>query len=232
MPNWYLDEGLQRLDQEWKAAHPGAIVYHIGDDAHSKDPDKSQHAPDRGGSKPGDDKGEVDASDFMPGKGGVTEKDLDDLAEQLRLSRDKRILIVIRRQRIFSSYPVGKYGAFEWRPYSGQYHGHTHVSVNDNFNNNESDWKWEKIVARKQIPEVKQDGIMIPQLRLGDDDAMDDGYNHVKRVQVLANWLDGKIADIDVDGVYGAKSAAKFKAIFGGDGRTLSTAQWRKLHGV
>lgn len=233
MASWRVDEGLARLDIEWKAEHPGAVVYHIGDSKHDTDPDKSQHAPDDGGKLPGDDKGEVDASDFMPGKGGVTEGDLDDLAEGLRKSKDKRILIVIRRQRIFSSYAIGKYDAFQWRPYSGKYHGHTHVSVNDLFDNNQSDWKWEKMAAAaKEIPTVKVDGLLIPQLQLGHSDALDAGYNHIARAQVLANWLDNKTADLDPDGEYGAKTVAKFKKIFGGDGKKLSTANYRQLHGL
>lgn len=230
MAGWYVDEGIKKLTDEWKKAHPGAVVYHIGDASHSTDPDDSQHAPDWGGKEPGDDKGEVDAGDFMPGKGGVTEADLDDLAEQLRLSKDKRILIVIRRQRIFSSYAVGGVPAFTWRKYNGKYHGHTHVSVNDQFDNNQSDWKWEKM--SREIPTVRVDGINVPQLQFGDDDDADSGYNHVGRAQALANLLDSKVADLDVDGVYGAKSVAKFKAIFGGDGKKLSTANWRQLHGV
>jgi hypothetical protein len=227
MASWYVDEGLQQLDREWKREHPGAVVYHIGDTSHSANPDVSQHAMDDGeSSKPGDDKGEVDASDFMPGKGGVTEQDLDDLAEQLRRSKDKRILYVIRRDRIFSSVVQ----PWVWRPYGGKYHTHTHLSVNDNYDNNQSDWEWEKLVAR-QIPNVKVDGIEVPQLQFGDEDEADAGWNAIGRAQVLANWLDNSVADIDPDGVYGAKTAAKFKAIFGGNGKKLSTEQWRKLHG-
>lgn len=227
MVSWYVDEGLQQLDREWKKVHPDAVVYHIGDLNHSVNPDVSQHAPDRGGSLPGDDKGEVDASDFMPGN-GVTEDDLDDLAEQLRLSKDKRILYVIRRQRIFSSVVQ----PWMWRPYGGAYHGHCHVSVNDLFDNNQSDWNWEKLVARGEIPTVVVDGLRVPQLQFGDDDAADEGYNPVIRVQALANLLDSKAEDIQVDGVYGAKTAAKFKAMFGGDGKKLTTAQWRQLVGA
>jgi hypothetical protein len=231
MVSWYVDEGLQRLDREWKAEHPGAVVYHIGDLNHSTDPDESQHAPDRGGSKPGDDKGEVDASDFMPGKGGVTEDDLDDLAENLRKSKDKRILIVIRRQRIFSSYPVGGVAPFTWRPYSGKYHGHTHVSVNDNYDNDQSDWKWENLVART-IQYAPIPGAKLPLLQLGDEDGAQDGWNHVARAQVLANWLDNKLPDLDTDGVYGANTARKFAKIFGGNGKKLELAHIKKLHGI
>lgn len=226
MVSWYVDEGLQALDREWKKAHPGAVVYHVGDLSHSKDPDVSQHAPDTGGSKPGDDKGEVDASDFMPGN-GVTDKDLDDLAEQLRQSRDKRLFYVIRRDRIFSSTVQ----PWVWRPYGGAYHGHTHVSVNDNYDNDQSDWKWEKLVAR-QIPYADVTGAKLPLLQLGDDDGAQDGWNHVGRMQTLANWQDKTVPDIDPDGVYGPATAKKIKAIFGGDGRKLSLEQMRKLYGI
>ncbi len=231
MAGWTLDEGLERLDQEWRAQHPGAVIYHIADGNHSQNPRVSQHAKDDGKSGgPGDTPGEVDASDFMPGKGGVTDEDLDELAEGLVRSRDPRILIVIRRQSIWSSYPVGNYPAWAKRPYSGKYHGHTHLSVNDKYASNKSDWKWEPVA--NEIPMVKLDGVWVPQLKLGHDDAMDEGYNHVKRAQVLANWLDNKRVDLDVDGVYGAGTAAKFAAIFGGNGKALTTEQWRKLHGI
>lgn len=226
---WTLDEGLERLDDEWKAIHPGAVVYHIGDANHSKNPRASQHAPDDGKSGgPGDTVGEVDASDFMPGK-GVTETDLDELAEGIRESRDPRILIGIRRQRMFSSYAVAGHPAFTWRPYSGDYHGHFHLSVNDAFKNNPSDWKWEPMA--NEVPVVKVDGVWVPQLAIGHDDAVDEGINHVARAQLMLNYIDSKTADIQVDGVYGAKTRDKVRSAFGGDGKTINTDQWRRLHG-
>lgn len=225
MPNWYLDEGLARFEREWKAEHPKAVVYKIGDTSHSANPDVSQHAPDRGGSLPGNDKGEVDAVDVMPGN-GVTDKDLDDLCENLRKSRDKRIFYVIRRQRIFSS----TVSPWEWRPYHGAYHGHAHISVNDNFDNNQSDWKWENVAARK-ITYVDVPGVKLPLLQFGDEDSAHDGWNHVVRTQALANALQPK-NPLDLDGVYGAKTVVKLKNILGGDGKKLTLANMRRLHGV
>jgi hypothetical protein len=224
---WYLDEGLDRLRSEWRQVHPGATVYTIGDDGHSANPDVSQHAPDRGGARPGDDKGEVDAADFMPGK-GVNDAHLDQLAEGLRESRDPRILIVIRRNRIFSS--VVK--PFVWRPYGGNYHGHTHVSVNDNFDRNTADWKWEAPVART-VQFVDAPG-KLPILRVGDDDEILPGYNHIGRAQAVANWLDNSTPDIVTDGVYGKQTAAKFgRAVkMAGPANTLDLAVWRVLYGL
>lgn len=226
MATWFVDEGIAGLTKEWKIAHPGATVYTIGNSVHSKDPDISQHAPDDGkSSKPGDTKGEVDAADFMEGK-GVTQIDLAELFSGLYRSRDKRIFYVIYRDQIFSS--VTK--PWVLRKHTGAYHSHVHVSVNDNYANDASDWKWEKLVAR-QIPEVKVEGITVPLLQYGDEDSADEGYNHIVRAQLLANWLE-KANPLDTDGVYGAKTAMKFKSIFGGNGKTLSVANYRKLHGI
>lgn len=232
MVNWYFDEGLAKLEREWKAEHPKAVVYKIGDTSHSANPDVSQHAPDKGGSKPGDDKGEVDAADFMEGN-GVTDNDLDELAEGLRLSRDKRILIVIRRQRMFSSYPMGKSEPFEWRPYSGKYHSHTHVSANDDFDNNQSDWHWEKLVGKKW-KYVPVEGVKLPEaLRMSDEDQAFDDWNHIMRMQALLNLQNNKgLPRLDTDGVYGAKTVQMLKAIYGGDGKTMDIAVQRKLLGI
>lgn len=203
MASWYTDEGLDTLIKEWKKVHPNATVYRIADDAHSQNPDVSQHAPDDGkSSAPGDDKGEVDGADFMPGK-GVTDKDLDDLAEGLRKSKDSRILYVIRRNRIFSRTVQ----PWVWRPYNGKYHGHTHVSVNDNFDKNTANWNWEEPVAR--TVKMLEGTVKWPELIIGDDDDILPGYNVIGRVQVMANLLDATIPDIEVDGVYGAETARK-----------------------
>lgn len=226
--NWYVDEGLRQLSDEWKREYPGAVVYFIGDSAHSKDPDVSQHAPDDGGPQPGDDKGEVDAGDFMPGKGGVTERDLDALYEGLVRSRDPRILYVIYKRKIVSSTVQ------PWveRTYGGNYHGHVHVSVNDKYDSNTSDWKWEPEVART-VKMVEVDG-KLPELRLGDDDDVLPGYNGIIRAQTLANLLDGTIADIDVDGVYGPNTARKIgKAVkASGPVNTLTNSVWYTLLGI
>lgn len=211
MASWYTDEGLDRLITEWKGKHPNATVYRIADSKHSQDPDVSQHAPDDGGSAPGDDKGEVDGADFMPGK-GVSDAQLDELAEGLRKSRDPRLLYVIRRQRIFSSTVQ----PWVWRPYKGNYHGHTHVSVNDKFDRNTADWKWEPVAGR--VPNKLTGEVSWPEYIVGDDDDIIGGYNDIVRIQVMANLLDGTLPDLTADGVYGKLTAQKVGRAIKGSG--------------
>lgn len=225
MINWYVDEGLEQLIREWKREHPGATVYTVGDASHaSRD---SEHNPEPDGSEPGADYGEVDAADFMIK--GLAKSDLQELFDGLLRGRDKRLLYVIFNGRIFSSV------VSPWvvRTYSGsdQHTDHVHVSVNDKYDDNESDWQWEKLVAR-EIPYVDVPGASLPLLQYGDDDGAQDGWNHVGRAQVLANWIDHEIADVDVDGVYGPGTARKFAAIFGGDGKKLTLEQIKQLHGI
>jgi hypothetical protein len=227
MTGWYVDEGIATLEKEWKKEHPGAVVYKIADDNHSTNPDVTQHAPDRGGRLPGDDKGEVDAADFMPGKGNVSRDDLYELFTGLHRSRDKRLLYVIFEDQIFSSVT----SPWHIRKYNGAFHTHVHVSVNDLFDNNQSDWQWEKMVAR-EIEYVPVPGAKLPLLQAGDEDTAQDGWNHVARAQVLANWMENKTPDLDVDGVYGANTAKKFAKLFGGNGLKLPLAHIKQLHGI
>ena len=91
----------------------------------------------------GDESHQGTSSDHNPGKAGYAHAwdlthdpkngcDCDEIAENLRLSRDERIKYVIRRNRIFSSYAYGGIPAWTWRPYRGTYHGgHVHVSILD-----------------------------------------------------------------------------------------------------
>lgn len=232
MVNWYTDEGLDTLIMEWKREHRNAVVYKIADKFHSQNPDVSQHAPDKGGSKPGDDKGEVDAGDFMLGN-GVTVKDLDELAEGLRQSKDKRIMYVIWGKRIFSSVTIGRISPFVWRTYNGKRHDHVHVSMNDNFANDRSDWKWEKMAGKNWTMGLISDAKLPEKLSYGDDDDAFDGYNHVMRMQALLNLQNNKgLPRLDTDGVYGANTVQMVKAIYGGDGRTVTLPTLRKLHGI
>lgn len=222
---WYLDEGLATLRAEWRRLFPNSVVYTIGDGDHSKNPDVSQHAPDRGGSQPGDDAGEVDAADFMPGN-GVTHTDLKQLFEGLVDSRDARLLYVIYQDKIVSSVV----SPWTVRKYAGAWHGHVHVSVNDRFDANTADWRWEPDVARTL--EYSYQTAKLPNLRFGDEDDILPGFNQIHRAQSVANYLDGTLPPLDVDGVYGAKSVAKFARIFKTDGRTLGADQWRVLYGL
>ncbi len=225
MANWYVDEGLDELIHEWKRANPGAVVGTIGDTNHSSDPDTTQHAPDRGGSLPGDDKGEVDAGDFMPGN-GVTATELDDLFEGLIESRDPRLFYVIHKNVIVSSVTR------PWvrRTYTGAYHDHVHVSVNDKFDDNESDWKWEKLVART-VKQVTITGT-IPELQYGDEDANYLGANQIVRVQILLNNFERTLPSIDEDGVYGAKTKQKVGRFNGDSGDKITIPQLRNILGI
>jgi hypothetical protein len=226
---WYVDEGLAVLIGEWKREHPGAVVGTIADGNHSTNPDVTQHAPDRGGAAPGDDRGEVDGADFMLGK-GVTEADLSELFNGLVASRDPRILYVIHNRVIVSSVVE----PWKRRKYSGSdpHTGHVHLSVNDKYDANRADWKWEARVERAE-KNVKVATELPEALELGDEDGMISGYNHVGRAQALANWMDNTTADVDTDGVYGPLSAAKFgKALKTGRLNRLTTAQLKQLHGL
>lgn len=229
MPSWYLDEGLVTLRAEWKRERPSAVVYTIGDTNHSTNPDVTQHAPDDGGSQPGDDKGEVDAADFMRGH-GVSAADLETLFQGLHNSRDPRILYVIYNGRIFSS--VVK--PWEIRAYSGRdkHTGHLHLSVNDKFNDNTSDWQWEKIVAR-ELKFTNIETRLPTVLQYGDDDDMWEGYNRIARLQAILNWMDNTMADIDTDGVYGAKTASKIARVLKrGNGKQLTPADQKQILGL
>lgn len=229
MTAWRVDEGLATLIAEWKRAHPGAVVGTIADSHHSTNPRVTQHAPDDGKSGgPGDDPGEVDAGDFMPGP-HVTAGDLDELFEGLIASRDPRILYVIHDRVIVSSVVE----PWKRRPYKGSDpHKHVHLSVNDRFDDNRSDWHWEALVSRTLTMTTVT--TKLPEhLQVGDDDDMWSGYNHIARAQCLANWLDRSTPALDVDGVYGPHTAAKFgKALKTGTLTRLTTAQLKQLHGL
>ncbi len=228
---WYVDEGLAKLSDEWKKAHPGAVVGTIADDHHATNPNVTQHAPDRGGSLPGDDRGEVDAGDFMPGR-GVTEADLDGLFENLIAGRDPRILYLIHKHTIVSSVV----SPWKKRTYGGEYHEHVHVSMNDRFDKNTADWKWEDEVAR--VLEYKDITGKLPELQTGDEDGAFPGWNHIGRAQALLNWIDNSLPDLDCDGVYGARTAVKLRKVMAGkpgtttNGTKLREPEWRVLIGL
>lgn len=226
MTAWYLDEGLGVFRKQWWGFHPGATVYTIADDAHSQDPDVSQHAPDRGTSgRPGDDKGEVDAVDVMPGK-GVTRAELAELFDELHSGRDPRLLYAIFENKIFSSVV----DPWAIRKYQGTFHSHVHLSVNDKYDANKATWKVGNV---KLLPPRYDFSGKLGGIQVGMEDAAFDGYDGITRVQVLANHFERTLPALDVDGVYGPRSAAKVaKWLKDGNGKTIGLPEHRKIFGI
>lgn len=89
----------------------------------------SHHSPD--------DDGNVRAIDI----GGPTDF-LDELAENLRASRDPRIVYVIYNGRIFSNYELNGIAPFTWRTYIGsnKHVSHIHVSVRRDLPGDDEPW--------------------------------------------------------------------------------------------
>ena len=118
MSSWRVARGLEKLLEQINNVAPRrsrASDGSIGDAAHQATP--SDHNPDR--------HGVVRARDFThdPARGA----DMNDIAEALRASRDRRIKYVIWNRRIFSA--TGR--SWRWRSYSGSnpHNHHMHVSV-------------------------------------------------------------------------------------------------------
>lgn len=211
MATWHVDKGLARLISEWKAAHPGAVVYTIGDDDHKGGP--SDHNPEADGS--------VDAADFMPDRGGVTMADLWELRDGLVRSRDRRFLYAIIGQEIVSSVVA------PWtpRPYGGKRHAHLHVSVNDKYESDGSDWKWETMAGREYT--FTEMDVRLPNLMVGDEDTV---TSYISRAQ--------RILKVEDDGVYGPDTAAAVKKWMTGktatttNGTKIGEPEWRSLYAL
>lgn len=220
MAAWRLDEGLTTFRSQWWAKHSKAIVYTIGDGNHSTNPRVTQHAPDDGESGgPGDTPGEVDAVDVMPGN-GVDDDDLTGLFNDLVDSRDPRILMVIYGQTIVSSVVQ----PWKRRKYTGKKHGHVHLSVNDLYSANTRPWKIGDAVP---APPLIKEEAGFPSFTYGDEDSRFTGYDGIKRFQVMCNWKDATLPDLDVDGVYGANTARKIARVMAG--HDPSTPNGRKI---
>lgn len=116
---------------------------------------------------PGNPPHQVDAVDFphQPEKG----LDCNIFTEELRLSRDQRLYLVIWNRHQFSSYAHGDHAPFTWRPYTGTdpHDTHCHVEVNDVHHDETQDWKvfamadmWDKVYkVLDDADDGKVDGI-------------------------------------------------------------------------
>lgn len=213
---WRVDEGLAVLIAQWKVKFPKAVVYTIGDASHASR--SSEHNPEPAGSAPGADYGEVDAADFMKGN-GVTHADLQELRDQLIEHQDPRLWYVIWDHKITSSTTQ------PWveRDYKGedQHTDHVHASVNDKFDKNTAQWKLEDNVATKTHGTIDLDGLVMSEVKYGDDDDAFAGYDGVLRVQAALWALVSR--SIQVDGVYGGETRDGLKALMAKAGDTKNT---------
>lgn len=138
---WVADRGVLKLRAQVDAAAPDRATGSDGvkgDAAHAAR--TSQHNPEHP-PPPGNPDYQVDAVDLThdPAHGA----DMAVVTEAIRLSRDRRVLYVIFRGRIFSSYAANGRKAWEWGPYDGSdpHENHAHISVNDQHHDETQDWK-------------------------------------------------------------------------------------------
>lgn len=128
----------------------------IGDAAHAAT--ASAHNPqDTSDSSDGNDPdNQVDARDFThdPTHGA----DMHEITEALRVSRDRRLHLVIFNGRQFSGYAKNGIPAYTWRPYVGtnMHRQHAHVETNDLFNDDTTPWEIGQMSAEaeKQIRDI------------------------------------------------------------------------------
>lgn len=134
-----LDPPLDVLRRQIVACTSVALseIGWIGDPDHQSR--ESAHNPEYP-APPGNPPYEVDAIDppHAPSKGA----DMAVLTESLRLSRDRRLKLVIFNRRIFSSYDHADGPPFAWRPYGGDdpHTGHAHIERTDSNRDDLSPW--------------------------------------------------------------------------------------------
>jgi hypothetical protein len=218
MAEWHVDRGLETLVTQEKQKHPGMVVGTIAGGGHAQT--GTDHVPD-----PTDkaDPHGVDAADFMIGS-HFTAADAESLFQALLSHRDPRIAYVIYNRRIFSS-TVSPWDVRKYTGTSDPHTNHVHVSVNDKHIRVNSAWE----LGGKTMRYEELKGYGLPILTAGMDDADYDGYNGVVRAQVLLGIQGQKLTP---DGVYGPKMTAAVKAVFGGDGKHIDSADWVKLAGL
>lgn len=215
MTAWYLDNGLAVLRSQLEALHPGIVIGTIGDAAHSSE--ESDHNPDPDGS--------VDAVDPMIGPHYSTEQAQEEV-DAIVSSRDNRIKYLIWHKRIISS----TVNPWVWREYTGTSDPHTshwHLSVNDSHHSNLSKWKLSMTLKNHTL--LTLDDYSVAELRQGDSDSDFNGSYMVVRLQTLLTMKGHKLT---ADGDYGPATAAAVKAMFGGDGKTVTLPQWASLSGL
>lgn len=140
MVNWVVDGGLlvlrDQVDEMAPTRHKGSDGTK-GDSLHAAR--ASRHNPEHP-PPPGNPDYQVDALDLThdPARGA----DMAVVTENIRLSRDPRVNLVIFNRRMFSSYAHGEHPAWTWRPYDGEdpHSGHAHIEVNDTHHDDTRPW--------------------------------------------------------------------------------------------
>ena len=154
MVDFVVDKSLDVLLGQLNAHAPGrdkSSDGSIGDAAHQGRP--SAHNPqDTEDSSDGNDPdNQVDARDFThdPDSGA----DMHRMTEEIRLSRDRRVNLVIWNRRQFSSYSTSTRKAWTWGPYSGSnpHDKHAHVETNDLYNDDLTPWKVFQMADSKAV---------------------------------------------------------------------------------
>src|SRR5688572_16871461 len=117
--SWVLDRSIGVLIDQYLSVRPQIKRSEVGTIADENHSSESKHSPeDTGDSQDGNDPdNQVDAADFPhdPSRGS----DMAVFTEELRVSKDRRLWLVIFNGRQFSSYARDGYEPFTWRPYSG-----------------------------------------------------------------------------------------------------------------
>lgn len=153
MATWVVDRSLDVLLGQVDEAAPGrdkSSDGSIGDEAHQGTGSKHNPEDTEDSSDGNDPDNQVDARDFThdPDSGA----DMHQMTEEIRVSRDRRVNLVIWNRRQFSSYSTSSRKAWTWGTYSGSnpHDKHAHVETNDKYNDDLTPWKVFMSLTSKQ----------------------------------------------------------------------------------
>lgn len=110
--------------------------------------------------------------------------------------------------------------------------GHIHLSWRTDYVNNNIAYDPITPVALKgYVMDISLNGLKLPTLHLGNDDAKMGGYNYVGRAQICLNFT--KAAGLKIDGVYGPATAAAVRSLpTNSNGNSITLAEWEILYGL
>jgi hypothetical protein len=142
---------------------------------------------------------------------------------------DYRLQNIIWRDRIAS-----RSWGWTWEPRPGIGHyDHAHFECTSESAAEADTRPWgllESINAGRMLVMEKLDGLALPILHEGDNDAKMDGYDRVSRAQATLAWLGHYPGRID--GIYGPIMVAGVKALGINNGQSITRDVWIKLYGL